>query len=67
MIVTLIKDHKINGITKKKGLVMEFTNGNAEILIKKKVAIKHGEVKIYGKVEEEALEVKEEKSNKKDK
>jgi hypothetical protein len=67
MKVELIKDHKINGITKKKGLVIGVTNGNGEILIKKKVAIKHGEVKIYKKVEEETPEVKEEKPKKKDK
>ena len=67
MIITLIKDHKIGSITKKKGLVIEVTNGNAEILIKKKIAIKHGEVKIYGNEEEATPEVKEEKPNKKNK
>jgi len=43
MKVELIKDYKLNGVNKKKGLCLEFTNELAEKLIKKGIAIKFGE------------------------
>ena len=45
MKVTLIKNYKLNGVTKKEGMTLEFTNELANKLIDKGIAVKFGEPK----------------------